>query len=88
MIDRLCVKWVLIIAQSSAIMVLLGYLIFKSQWVVVPAFISISLLMSLKCNNCKTSFMDPKIYNHLKLLKFYDTKIIDRCPVCKKAMFN
>jgi hypothetical protein len=88
MINRLFVKSILIIAQASTMIILLGYLITRSQLVVIPAFVTIFLLMRLKCMNCKTSFMSPEVYKHLNPLKFYDTTIIDRCPVCQQAMFE
>lgn len=88
MIDRLFARSILMVAQASTIIILLGYLIFRSQWVVVPAFVTISILMGLRCMSCKTSFRNPEIYKHLKPLKFYDTEIVDKCPVCHKEMFE
>lgn len=88
MIDRLFVKLILIIAQASTITILLGYIITRSQWVVAPAFLAISILMNLRCRSCKTSFKSSEIYKYLKLMKFYDTNIIDNCPICHKKMFE
>ncbi len=85
---QILLKLLLVLVQSSTLTVLLGYLIFRSQLVVIPAFLSIVVLMNLRCSVCGTSFQDEKIYKRLKLIKFYDTKIIDSCPVCNNPMYK
>lgn len=87
MLKRLAVKAVLIVAQGSWIVTLIGYLIFRSGWVVAPAMLSIAILIFLKCSQCGTSFQDNRISQKARLLKFYDTTIINECPVCRKPMF-
>lgn len=87
MLKRLSVKAVLIVAQGSWIVTLIGYLIFRSGWVVAPAMLSIAILILVKCSRCGTSFQDDRINQKARLIKFYDTSIIDECPVCRKPMF-
>jgi hypothetical protein len=87
MIYRVLARSILVLAQSSTYVVVLGYLIFRSQWVVVPAMISIALLVMLRCSKCGTSFRDPRIYGRFRIWKSYDTKLIDDCPVCHRTMF-
>ncbi len=84
---RLMARAGLIVAQASWIVILLGYLVFRSGWVVLPGFVSIAYLMTLRCSRCLTSFQDRRIYDRLRLMKFYDTRIVDDCPVCRKPMF-
>lgn len=88
MMKRFIAKAALIGAQSSTWTVIVGYLVFRSPLVVVPGALSIIILINLKCGICKTSFQDERIYSKAKLMKFYDTKIIDECPVCGSAMFG
>jgi hypothetical protein len=87
MLKRLSVKAVLIVAQGSWIVTLIGYLIFRSGWVVAPAMLSIAILIFVRCSRCGTSFQDDRINQKARLIKFYDTSIIDECPVCRKPMF-
>ena len=86
MLKRLPFKTVLIVAQGSWIITLVGFLIFRSEWVVVPAMLSIGTLMFLRCSQCGTSVADSRINQRLRLMKFYDTSLIDECPVCQKPM--
>jgi hypothetical protein len=83
---RVLIKAVLVVAQSSLITIMLGYILFRTQWVVVPAFAAIAILMFIRCSQCGASFRDERVYSKLKVLKFYDTKIIDDCPVCHRPM--
>ena len=87
---EILVKALLILAQSSPWTILIGYLIFRSQWVVLPAFMAIAvlILMNIRCDFCKTSLTDEKIYKHFRLIKFFDTKFVDDCPVCHHRMFG
>lgn len=87
MLKRLAVKAVLIVAQGSWIVTMIGYLIFRSGWVVAAGLLSIAILIFLKCSQCGTPLGDDRISQKARLLKFYDTSIIDECPVCRKAMF-
>jgi hypothetical protein len=84
---RLIAKAGLVVAQASWIVILVGYLVFRSGWVVLPGFVSIAYLMTLRCSQCLTSFQDRRVYERFRLLKFYDTRIVDACPVCHKPMF-
>ena len=58
---RAVAKTALIVAQSSWLTVLGGYILIRSQWVVLPCFIAIVILMTLKCRRCETSFTDDRI---------------------------
>lgn len=84
--NRLLLKAVLVVAQSSLITIMLGYVLFRTQWVIVPAFVAIAMLMFSKCSRCGVLFRDKRVYSQLKVLKFYDTEMIDDCPVCHKPM--
>jgi hypothetical protein len=83
---RLALKIVVMVAQSSTFTVMLGYIITKSQWVVVPGFVAITILIFGRCASCGTPFQDPRICSKMKLMKFYDTSMVDQCPGCQKPM--
>lgn len=85
---KLLAKIAVIVAQSSWLTVLLGYILFRTQWVVLPAAVSIVVLMILRCSSCGTSFQDERIYQRFRLLRFYDSRIINNCPVCHNPMFG
>ena len=53
---RLALKIVVMVAQSSTFTVMLGYIITKSQWVVVPGFVAITILIFGRCASCGTPF--------------------------------
>ena len=85
---RLIAKLALIGLQSSAIVILVGYILLRTQWVVVPGLISAIALWGVNCGNCGTSFDDPRLYKRIRLLRFWDTGILDKCPVCGEAMLE
>ena len=87
MTKRLIAKAALVVAQASWITILAGFLIFRSGWVILPGFVSIAFLMTLRCSQCRASFQDRRIYDRFRLMKFYDTRIVDDCPVCHRPMF-
>lgn len=80
-------KLVLAAAQASWLMTVGGYLIFRTQWVVLPGFLSIACLMVMRCNACSTPFTDHRIYDRFNLVRFWKTRIVDECPVCSRKMF-
>jgi hypothetical protein len=84
--SRLVMKMLLVGIQSSTMVVVILYLFTKNQFSILPGVISIVILWKLKCRNCLTSFKDERLYSRLKFLRFYDTDIINDCPVCGKAM--
>jgi hypothetical protein len=88
LVHRLCAKIALVGAQSSTITILIGYLLLRSQWVIVPGLMSVAILMMVRCRHCDASFREERIYKHMRLLKFYDTRIIDSCPVCGHPMLG
>jgi hypothetical protein len=81
-------KFILATGQATWLIVLGGYLLFRTQWVVLPSFVAIVLLMMMRCRACSTPFTDERVYRHFKLLRFWSTRIIDRCPVCSRKMFS
>ena len=83
---RLLAKSALGVVQASSLIVLVGYLVTRSQLVVVPAFIAGAYLLALKCQHCGTSFANGQVNRRLSLLRFWDVSIIDRCPVCQHRM--
>jgi hypothetical protein len=83
--DRV-IKAALMVAQASFFIIIIGYILLRTQWVVLPGFIAVAILMASKCSRCGTSFKDQRVYSKFKLLKFYDTKIVDDCPVCHRPM--
>lgn len=85
---RMIAKTALAVAQSTWLTVLGGYIVLRSQWVVLPSFIAIIVLMKLKCCRCQTPFADDRIYRSFKLGRFWDTRLVDHCPVCQRAMFE
>jgi hypothetical protein len=84
----LVVKTALVVAQSGWLHVLVGYTIFRSQWVALPGFAAIMILMGTRCGRCRTSFVDDRINQSVKVGRFWDTQIIDQCPVCQQGMFE
>ncbi len=85
---KILMKVVLLVAQSSFFTIIIGYLVFRSQWIVLPVFLAIATLMTFKCGNCHSSFQNNRVYNKLRLLKFYNTEILDQCPVCRMPMYS
>jgi hypothetical protein len=81
-------KTVLTTGQATWLIVLGGYILFRTQWVVLPSFVAIVILMRMQCKACSTPFTNERVYRHFKLLRFWDTRIIDRCPICSGKMFN
>ena len=79
---------ILVIGQATWLIVLGGYLLFRTQLVVLPSFVAIVVLMKMQCRTCSTSFTDERVYRHFKLLRFWTTRIIDRCPACSRKMFS
>jgi len=84
--QRLFIKAALMVVQASFFIVTLGYILLRSQWVVLPGFLAVAILMASKCSRCGTSFKDQRVYSKFKLLKFYNTKLVDDCPVCHHPM--
>jgi hypothetical protein len=83
---RVLAKSALGVAQASSFVILLGYLVTRSQLVVVPAFIAVAYLLTVKCEHCGTSFTDSRMNQRFRLLRFWDVSIIDCCPVCQHGM--
>jgi hypothetical protein len=87
-VSRTIAKIILATAQASWLIVLGGYLLLRTQWVVLPSFVSVLALMKSRCSSCSTPFTDERVYQKFKLLRFWDTRIIDECPVCSHEMFQ
>jgi hypothetical protein len=83
---KITAKIVLATAQASWLIILIGYLLLRSQWVVLPGFATITCLLFMRCRACSTPMSDERIYRHFKLMHFWDTRIIDECPVCSRSM--
>jgi hypothetical protein len=87
-VSRTIAKVILATAQASWLIVLGGYLLLRTQWVVLPSFLSVIALMKSRCSYCLTPFTDERVYQKFKLLRFWDTGIIEECPVCSHEMFE
>ena len=80
-------KLVLATLQASWLIILGGYLLFRTQWVVLTGFVAAACSMAMRCRACSTPFTDERIYRHFNLLRFWKTRIVDECPVCSRRMF-
>ncbi len=79
-------KFILIAAQLSPILLVVEYVFFRTVYLFPISAIFIGILIFTKCSNCGTLFEDPRIYSKLKVLMFWNTDIIDNCPVCGMKM--
>jgi hypothetical protein len=84
--SRLSLKVLVVATQALPIILLAEYLIFKTWFAFLFGCLSILKLGFSKCAHCETSFRDPRINRRLHVFKFWDTKLVDQCPVCNHPM--
>ena len=84
---RFGLKSLVVAAQALPIILLVEYSIFRTGFAFPFGFLAIVKLgFFSKCGHCGTSFADSRINQRLHVLKFWDTKLVDRCPVCTHPM--
>lgn len=79
-------KAILFVAQASPVLLIFEYIAFRTSFAFVAALLSIGMLIFSRCRHCHTSFQNPRIYEKLHVLKFWDTRIVDQCPICGHSM--
>ena len=88
MLFRVAAQFALAMAQSTPFTIGLGYLAFRTAWVAAPAMLGMLFLMTIRCRHCRSRFVDDRILQRLSVWKFFDTRILDECPVCSHPMLG
>ncbi len=84
--SKMPLKALLLAAQASPIYLIAEYVLFQSSWLFVIPFASVGVLCFVNCVSCKTPFQDERVSARIRMLKFWDSSVVDKCPVCGNPM--